>query len=106
MRLAGATKIAELDDYIQTAIRQKLYGERPDGSYPEGNVAGAKALIASILHGSGPGLSDDALERGLYIAGTRALQAGAVAGAGGGLLQMIGDQNEIGDYGDPGRLHM
>lgn len=94
LRKAGE-RIAQVDDAIQTAIRQKLYGERPDGSYPEGNVAGAKAIIASILHGSGAGLSPDLLERAVYVGGTRGLQAGALVGAGHGLVtSIVGDQPE------------
>ena len=90
MRKAG-DKIAQMDDAVQTAIRQKLYGERPDGTYGTGNLAGARALVASILHGSGKGLSDDAVERAVYLAGTRGLQAGAITGAGAGLASLMSD---------------
>jgi len=90
VRMAGDA-VSRADDAVQTAIRQKLYGERPDGSYGEGNVAGAKALIAHILHGSGKQLAEDPLERALYLAGTRGLQAGAITGAGAGLASLVSD---------------
>lgn len=91
VRKAGEA-VAKADDVIQTAVRQKVYGERPDGSYPEGNMAGAKALLAHILHGSGPMLQGtDDLEKVLYLAGTRGLQAGAITGAGAGLASLISD---------------
>jgi len=90
LRKAGDA-IARADDAVQTAVRQKVYGERPDGSYGEGNVAGAKALIAHILHGSGKQLAEDPLERALYLAGTRGLQAGAITGAGAGLASLVSD---------------
>ena len=92
--------IANADDAVQTAIRQKLYGERPDGTYGTGNLAGTRAIIASILHGSGAGLSPDLLERALYVGGTRGLQAGAVVGAGHGLASLFRDTQE------PGQLPM
>ncbi len=95
LRLAG-DRLGRLDDAIQTAIRQKLYGERPDGSYGDGNLAGAKAIVASILHGSGQQLTDDALERAIYLAGTRGLQAGAVTGAGVGVASLFADEQEPG----------
>ena len=98
LRRAGEA-IARADDAVQTAIRQKLYGERPDGSYPEGNIAGAKAIIAQLLHSSGDLVTDDAV--GLrYLLGSRALQAGAVGGTGYGLASLLGDTEE------PGQLPM
>ena len=90
VRMAGDA-VARADDAVQTAIRQKLYGERPDGSYGQGNIDGARAMAAHILHGSGDMLSDDKLERLLYLAGTRGLQAGAITGAGAGLASLISD---------------
>ena len=100
LRKAGNAVILA-DDAIQSAIRKHLYGEKADGTYDEGVLNTARALVAHILHGSGDMLSTNPTEAALYLAGTRGLQAGALTGAAHTLATLVADEK-----GEPGQLGM
>lgn len=100
LRKAGNAVILA-DDAVQSAIRKHIYGEAEDGTYGEGTLATAKALIAHILHGSGDMLSTNPTEAAIYLAGTRGLQAGAAVGAAHALAGLA-----VPEAQDPGQLRM
>lgn len=100
LRKAGEA-VVMADDAIQSAIRKHVYGEKADGTYDEGVLNTARALVAHILHGSGEMLSPNAAEAAIYLAGTRGLQAGALTGAAHTLATLVADEE-----GEPGQLGM
>ncbi len=108
-RKAGDT-IGSVDDKVQGFIREKVYGLPEDGSTipPSGNgVSVFKTLMGSLMHGSRPGnpsktayrVEDNKAGRA-WVAGSRAVQAGALTGAGVGLVNLTSAITQFGGPAD------
>ena len=102
--------LGNVDDKVQGFIRNKVYGLPEDGSTLEGssNVGGiGRQLMGYLMHGSRPGnpgktayrVNDDAAGRA-WVAGSRAVQAGALTGAGVGLANLASAMTQFGGPAD------
>ena len=84
------------DDHVQGFIREGIYGQRPDGSYPNG----FNAAMGQTFHI--PRQQYAGYDQGnLGLIGSRALQAGGVTAAGAGLIGLTQQMAEtFGGTGD------
>ena len=103
--------LGNVDDKVQGFIRNKVYGLPEDGSeIPNSKTPGVsifKTLMGTMMHGSRPGnpgktayrVNDDAAGRA-WVAGSRAVQAGALTGAGVGLANLASAMTQFGGPAD------
>lgn len=81
--MAGAGALGSIDDRIQSAIRKNVYGQQPDGSYPNVFLGSA----AEIFHQPREVYARHP-QGHIGLIGSRGLQAGAVTAAGASLIDL------------------
>jgi len=83
--------IGNIDDRVQTAIRRNVYGEGLSGEYAPNLRGQLNEMAAELFHMPRQNYNDVPNGKAMLVA-SRALQAGALTGAGYGLAQLT---NEI-----------
>lgn len=108
LRKAGDA-IGNVDDKVQGFIREKVYGLPEDGTALKSEGLGTmlRSLMGYTMHGSRPAnpsktqyrVKDDNAGRA-WVAGSRAVQAGALTGAGVGLVNITSALTQFGGPAD------
>ena len=101
--------VGSVDDNVQGFIRNKVYGLPEDGSALESKGPGTilRSLMGYTMHGARPAdpsntqyrVKDDKAGRA-WVAGSRAVQAGALTGAGVGLANLTSAITQFGGPAD------
>ena len=101
--------VGSVDDNVQGFIRSKVYGLPEDGTGLESKGPGGsfRQLMGYLMHGSRPGNPSKTAYRfennnagRAWVAGSRAVQAGALTGAGVGLANLTSAITQFGGPAD------